>query len=202
MDWIITDPQQEARTLMLSMQEWMQVNIRTFVKAYEPWLSDYYPLFYLTRVVHRVPQWWLDRDQPEALTDGPLTPPHGFDTSIIAKGALFIAILGPLYYAFLFHCHVVGHKTGRPRRPLDDSDKTEVERLYNVWNRAPSSLLQTDIDFGLTKEEVLQRREKHGVNEIDVTRDWYETLLQMALQTVNLRLEVSSGRTDLPIQDR
>lgn len=193
MEWIITDPQHEARTLMHSMQKWMQVNIRIFLKAYEPWLSDYYPLFYLARVVHRAPQ---------ALTDRTPTPLRPFDFSIFARVALFIAILGPLYYAFLYHCHVVGHKTGRPRRPLDDSDKTEVERLYDVWNRAPSSLLQTDIDFGLTEEEVLQRREKHGVNEIDVTRDWYESLRQIALQTVNLRLEVSSGRTDSPRQDR
>ena len=176
-----------AHALLSTLRTRVQNAFRTCLDLYSPetWLVVYYPLFYFAKVAKRYPQ-RTDKQGQGILSNwsfssGDAKASLHVSSSTIEKIALFSVILGPFCYVFLLHYHFLDRRLWKIS-PAEASSKSEeeLERLF-----------QTDVDTGLTEDQVSERQKKYGPNEILTTRNWFYVLLRLAIGTTNLISEVS-----------
>ena len=185
--------------VLSSLKTRAQNAFRAYLNTYSPetWLVLYYPLFYLAKVAKRYLQSTAKQGQGQGLpsdssfpSDESETSLHTFNTTA-EKTTLFLVILGPLCYVFLLRYHFLDRRSWKTTSPGEESSKSRKEQLYDATNRAPESLLQTEVDVGLTEDQVSERQQRYGPNEIVTTRNWFLVLLRLALENTNPVSEVS-----------
>lgn len=201
MDRTAKDLSLRAHGLLSSLQTQMQIAFRASLNLYSPetWLVLYYPLFYFAKVVKRDPQWAAKQGKgilfdSSFSTGDPQASPY-VTISIIVKTALPLVILGPLCYLFLVNYHLLDSRSWRATSPAEEPSESDEEPIYDTTSRAPERLLQTEIDIGLTEEQVSERQKKYGPNEIVTTRNWFYVSLQLAFGATNLVLDSSSTKS-------
>ena len=123
--------------------------------------------------------------------EGPQASLH-VSSSNVEQTGLLLVIFSPLCYVLLLHYHFLDSRPWTTS-PAEESSKSEEESFYDATNRASESLLQTNVDIGLTEDQVSERQKMYGPNEILLmTRSWVYVLLRLTLRTTNLVPEVSS----------
>ena len=146
--------------------------VRACWDSYGPqtWLLLYYPLLYLVKVAKRLSVPGSGRE------DGVLSK-LGFDTAT----TLYVAILSPpLYVLLLRYCFFTSDL-------WNGKNSKESSQDYSL--DVPERLLQTNVENGLSINEVVARRKIYGLNQIGHSRSWSFILCHLSFGPANLLLE-------------
>ena len=186
-----------AHAFLSSQRTRVENAFRALLNRYSPetWLVLYYPLFYFAKIAKRCPQWTAEQGQgilsDWSFSSGDQQASLHVSSLTVEKIALSLVILVPLCYVFSLQYHLLDSRSWRTTSPAEESSKSGEDSLYDATDRAPERLLQTNVDTGLTEDQVSKRQNRYDPNEILVTRNWFYVLLRLALGTTNLVLEVS-----------
>lgn len=82
--------------------------------------------------------------------------------SIIEKKVLPLFIIGPLCCMLLRHYHFLDGRSWRTTSPAGELSKSEEDSIYDAANKPRERLLQTNLDIGLTQDQVSERQKKYG----------------------------------------
>ena len=149
----------------------------------ERWLVIYYPLYYLSKIAKRDTEETSERGQGSSLRSVSTSVTFQKGITLALNWIVFaLVIVASVYYVLSLSWHLLESTL---------SKRSDEDAVYDATNKAPNSLLQTDVDMGLTKDEVLKRQKIYGPNEITTSRKWFNVWLRLSAMPKSLVLEVS-----------
>ena len=106
-------------------------------------------------------------------------------------------MLGVLIYVLLLSYSLLDDESWKWIRSKfgrhDRANKIEQDSVSHFPDEHSDELLHTDINTGLSINEVRTRQAVHGPNEIRRSRNWISSLMRLSVKRTNLLLEVSAS---------